>query len=241
MGRTLHYELKKTQGKITANEFDTMVEVSEKYNHPKIKWTCENFYFTPMEGIYSSKRGDYDAFIKHREGLKGKAAISFISKGLKNKTIYTLGDYDPLKELHGFTKTQGNEANSLLVMMALVELSTKIDNSYIILYDEGRFLYTKVYIKGGKVYPIFNSAEDLKWLGLSAEDVRDHLTGKVSIQLNDTQQAHGADDFLNALHLYMENVNPNNKLDYQDPLTVPLDRWFTPEKFVRPVDISKKG
>lgn len=147
-----------------------MLEISEKFNSGKFKdvWTCENFYLDPYNFYpnwpFLKGQGCTDGWntvnARYAEIQKeGKDHIETIKQLHKEKLI-EFHENPNSNKIHGFTKVQGNEFNSAIIMTALIELSKRIKTATITLSDEGRFLYCDVRIKNGLVQPILSEARE---------------------------------------------------------------------------------
>jgi len=164
MGRTLHYNIKKINGSnFTKKEMQKICEVNNKYaSEPFSKlWTCEWFDLDP-----TSSYPNWDKFADHKtfdEFYKGKHK-ELKDKGFNHFEIFNelvkKGFIIPVNEskrkVGGFTKTQGNELNSLMVLQALIEISNAVPKGEIYVSDEGRFLLAPLKIRNGKAIPVLN-------------------------------------------------------------------------------------
>jgi len=167
MGRTLHYSIRRNNGRdFTVKQRKILLEIAEKYNSGKFKnaWTCENYYFTaenyyPNWKRYGGKVDSWDEVNAEYGKLEAKGMDHFDIIERLYATGYVRYHRDNLKKIHGFTKTQGNEYNSLLVYTALIEVSKRLPDTIVHLSDEGEFLICPVYIANGLVKP---DIDDLK-------------------------------------------------------------------------------
>ena len=168
MGRTLHYSINKSSGKFTRKELEAIYNVSLKFNtdnYSKV-WSCENFFCNPYDHYpnWNGKYKNYDAEkaakdIYENIGLlikEGNHYFDAVLQLYKRKEILFHNGL-PKNELRGFVKVQGNELNSLMVLMALIEISQQCPAIEIKLSDEGEFLFCDLKIKNGKAMPIIDS------------------------------------------------------------------------------------
>jgi hypothetical protein len=170
MGRTIHYSIKKTHGIFSNEENEAMYNVSNKFNSGKYAnvWTCENFWLCPKDY--------YPNWYDHFKGVAPEKAWKAINKAYKENRKAGLSHFETLDKLsglgwisfhhsileeqssvRGFTKTQGNEFNSMLVLQALSEISKQIPSAEISVTDEGDFLICDLKIKNGKCLPLVSS------------------------------------------------------------------------------------
>ena len=166
MGRTLHFGINNSQD-MTDEDKDILVEVSDKYNSGELEkvWTCESFYFDPYN--YYPNWTYFNALstcVPETDGVG--YAWEFVCLRLdalmragfsRNRAVKELikrqiiNQHDENGELRGFCKTGSNEYNSMLVFLALVEISVRIPRAEICLSDEGEFLLGDLIIQDGKV------------------------------------------------------------------------------------------
>ena len=152
MGRTLHYSIEKPNGKkFTDKEALDMLEISKKYDRLPV-WSCEHFFLDVYSYYPYWKSKDWNAKgegkaeswkqINGRYDELEKQGYNHIAivKQLIAEKLIALSSND-LSKTRGFTKTQGNEFNSLLVYIALIEISKAIPKAKLHLYDEGEFLF----------------------------------------------------------------------------------------------------
>jgi hypothetical protein len=198
MGRTLHYTATTANGKaFTEHEINAMYETSIYYNSGEFKnvWTCENFfldyysYYPNWDYFPENERNTaWDKVIKMYEDLRREhfPHSNAVKIMLRKKVILLHGGLDGVKrnEARGFTKTQGNEYNSMLVYLALCAISKKAPNLIIHLSDEGDYLLCPLYIRQGKVMPDFERLEENidRWsksllMPKIQEDIKDILEG----------------------------------------------------------------
>jgi len=166
MGRALHFSVKPDKP-FTDTQIDKMYEISMKFNSGKFKdvWTCENFWCDPCnyypnwddpKGIYKEvKDGEHWEIIDKRysELFNVNRSRAKTSRQLEKEGYIQFYNSNPRKESHGFCKVQGNEYNSLLVLLALVEISEAIPKADIRVNDEGEFLLCEIKLRNGKACP----------------------------------------------------------------------------------------
>lgn len=176
MGRTLHYKITKLDGKpFTMDEHRTLYDLSKRYNsgHFEHIWSCENFFPSPFGSYcpnwqhpdlkYISPEAAYKVLEIEMERAKGRDKIEKVLTLAKKKMIQLFYEMDS-DTIGGFTKTQGNELNSLLVLMGLVEVSELLPVR-ITLSDEGRLLYCPLMIQKGRAIPMIDKLiEHFEWL-----------------------------------------------------------------------------
>ncbi|HKR05270.1 MAG TPA: hypothetical protein VJY62_11615, partial [Bacteroidia bacterium] len=168
MGRTISYTITKSKGNFNRTELEAIYNVSLKYNSGNYSrmWTCENFFLNPFD-FYPDWNGKYkhvhrkeawDEINLHVSELiaSGLHYFDAILTLLKEKKV-TLHNGIPKKEIHGFTKVQGNELNSLMVYTALLEISQQIASAEIEVHDEGEFLLCDLKILKGKTFPVIDN------------------------------------------------------------------------------------
>jgi hypothetical protein len=168
MGRTISYTITKSKGNFNRKELEGIYNVSLKYNSGNYSriWTCENFFLNPY-GFYPDWHGKYKHITPKNAWDEIHLQISELIAGemhyfdavltlLKEKKV-TLHNGMPKKEIHGFTKVQGNELNSLMVYTALLEISQQIPSAEIEVHDEGEFLLCDLKIKNGKTFPMIDN------------------------------------------------------------------------------------
>lgn len=174
MGRTLHFTAKTVNGKpFTEKEINAMYETSMYYNSGEFKdvWTCENFfldyysYYPNWNKLHLSDREKgWDTINAMYDRLRseGKTHTQACKEMLARKMICLHGGLDGVKanQTSSFTKTQGNEYNSMLVYLALCAISQKAPNLIITLHDEGDYLLCNLIIRQGKVMPDFADLQD---------------------------------------------------------------------------------
>ena len=163
MGRTLGFTV--INGKdMTDAEKEIMLAVSNKYNSGEFEnvWTCENFYLNPWDFYPNWQTFDrlktvidvkepWDFIEQKREECRagGKSVRETYEWLHKAGLILFHNDKDE-DTFGGFCKTGSNEYNSMLVFVALLEISV-LTKAEIYLSDEGDFLLGEIIIKDGKV------------------------------------------------------------------------------------------
>ena len=177
MGRTLHFSIKKEKSNFTKDELVKIYEVCKFYNskelldeinttfNSKLKalWTCENFwiglgsYYPDWKNPLFKKGADFAwNYIAKREKELMNTMSYYDTLAQLEKEGLIVDGIQKTNELRGFTKTQGNEFNSMLVLKALVAISKKLPKVEIELSDEGEFLLCDLKIKNGKALPMIN-------------------------------------------------------------------------------------
>ena len=232
MGRTLHYNIRRKNGlKLTIKQRKVMMEIAEKYNTGKFEkaWTCENYYFTaenyyPNWKNYGGKVESWEEVNAEYEKMEalGMDAFTIINELVKGGIVKR--HEEDLKNVHGFTKTQGNEYNSLLVYTALLELSKRLTDTTIHLYDEGEFLVCPLFIKNGLVKPDFeevneNRAYYLKNIAEGRKFFNDYLNkldAKMA-QVNHIIKQNDGAEWLDPVFL-ARTVNPDDFTEYKGTL-----------------------
>ena len=280
MGRTLHYKIRKESSSFTKDELNKIYEVCKFYNSEelleeinstfksKLKelWSCENFWI----GL-----GDFYPDWKNPLFKRGADfAWDYIEKR-KVELLKTMGFYNTLaqlekeglivdgikktNELRGFTKTQGNEFNSLLVFKALVEISKKLPKVEIELSDEGEFLLCDLKIKNGKALPMIKElVEDMQGYALKmlfSKGFEGNILDKIAPKefTHEFRMDIGLDnsygDMTNYINEKLRNLKEiekvlekagltGNKLYFYNIENSPLS-WLKPELFTRSVNVEK--
>ena len=269
MGRTLHYTLKK-DSKFTRKEEFAMYDITEKYNSGKYKdvWTCENFgldtvaFYPNWQNPKFTDANVAWALINHLLAKAEKLGTHYIDAVRELQKARLVNFHNKVNEVHGFTKTQGNEFNSLLVLLALVELSKEIPKAEISLYDEGEFLFCKLKIKNGLALPdIDDLLDDIKGYAFKMlfspgfeGNVLDRLEYKATDFEKCLAQDVGFDNsygdmtkYINGKLRNLKAVNDalvrkglkDNEFYLYNFKQRKLENWFDPIIFTRPVDIDK--
>lgn len=168
----------------------------------------------------------------------------------------------PINNLRGFTKTQGNELNSLMVLVALVEVSQQVPAVEIHLSDEGEFLLCDLKIRNGKAMPVIKSlTDDIQrycHLMLFSNNYEGNILGKLNYKPEDFTHEFQMDcslgntygDMTRYINQKMRNLKEvENALIKQglagkDLYLFNLEQrdskdWFCPYAFTRKVDIEK--
>lgn len=168
----------------------------------------------------------------------------------------------PTNQLRGFTKTQGNELNSLMVLLALVELSQQVPEIEIHLSDEGEFLLCDLKIRNGKALPILKSlTDDIQrycHLMLFSENYEGNILGKFNYKPTDFTHEFQMDCSIGNTYGDMSryiNEKLRNLKEVEDALLkqglTGMDLylfnlqqrdskdWFYPFAFTRPVEVEK--
>jgi len=189
-GRTLHYSIVNSS-EITDEEKDTIYTCSQSMNTGVFEnvWTCENFFLDPyafypnwkkeeLKDINGESGWDIINKMYFQRMKENKGNRSKVLKGMEKEGWIGFHDKDIIR---GFTKVQGNEYNSLLVLSGLLFISLQT-KAIISLCDEGRFLYAGITIKDGLVKIDKKDYEDDKqhwkeegWLESNYEGMADDV------------------------------------------------------------------
>jgi hypothetical protein len=174
MGRTLHYTIKPQNGQFTKKELEKLYDVGQVYQQ-RCKWTCESLDIQPYN-IYPNWENNnnegckagWDKLNSRWETLAkiGTHPNAIAQQLVKDGIAYFHEGHDkPQYGFRGFTKTGGNELNSLQVVLALLAASRIVKNAIISLHDEGKLLRCALLLKNGKAQPdIDNIEQQLSWL-----------------------------------------------------------------------------
>jgi hypothetical protein len=280
MGRTIHYSISKKTN-FTEKEHKIMLDVSSRYNSDELLkdinrvygktlkelWTCESFhlgldYYPNWDklkrlGYATTTEGwEYvESHIKEDEN-EVKSILDAEKKG-----IITFFKDDFKKELRGFTKTQGNEFNSLLVYKALIEISKKIPKATIEVSDEGEFLLCPLKIKNGLVLPqiedLLDSIRHYSMSMLFSKGFEGNILDKLQntdfqteFFKNDVGVENTYGNMANYIDAKLRNLKEiekqlvhilgdNHNLYFYNLENRKEKDWFAPELFVRNVNIEK--
>jgi len=185
MGRTLNYQITKDDNqKFTKKELEHMYNVSTYYNSDdllksintayktKLKqiWTCENFFLSPVDYypnwdspiIKNMGRDNAWDYVNREYALLEKQGLHYfdiVDNLHKRKLVNYHGGGLKTNEVSSFTKTQGNEFNSMLVLKALVTISKLVPKALIHISDEGEYLLCPLHIKNGKALPLIDEVK----------------------------------------------------------------------------------
>ena len=128
-------------------------------------WHCETFWLTTVDYYpnwinQGGKADSWEQVEEQYEILKktGLHHIDIVRQLCKDGWTALHGGSK--NNVRGFCKTQGNEFNSLLVYLALIEISVAIPKARISISDEGEFLYCDVILKNGKAFPNLSSLKE---------------------------------------------------------------------------------
>jgi len=290
MGRTLHYTIKRDKGNFTRKELESMYQVSTFYNSKgllkeinttyktKLKnlWTCENFWLG-VGNYYPNWENNAVKLVTKTNGGGSEAGWALINQLMEKaeketgsfidavfemeKKGYILAHDKGDNEFHGFTKTQGNEFNSLLVFKALIEISKKVPSALITLSDEGEFLLCPLKIKNGKVLPIIQDMiEDIQSYSmrmLLSKEFKGNILKKLKhtdfkneFFKNDIGVGNGYGDMIEYIDarlrnlkeieavLLKETIQDNEMYIFNIGNRKP-EKWFKAESFVRPVNVER--
>lgn len=273
MGRTLHYKIKKIDDSdFTKKEEIAMVNISRFYNSGQYKnvWTCENFWLSPVDyypnwdnpfikALQDNAWGHINKLLNELED-KGLNYIDAVRQ-LEKERIVSFFDKSK-KKVRAFTKTQGNEFNSLLVLLALVDISKAIPKAEISLYDEGEFLLCNLKIRNGKVLPdiedMFDSLKHYFSKMMFSPSFKGNILDKLEYKAKDFEhclaQDIGFGSSYGDMTMYVNKELRNLKLINDILVGEGLkdneffvfnfekrkhDKWFDPMLFTRPVDLKK--
>lgn len=251
------------------NSKEMLADINEAYG-TKLKelWSCESFWLG-LENYYPNwgkfkKEGVNDAWEaveKHISELeKTMHAIDAIFQAKKDGFIL-FHDEDYKTELHGFTKVQGNEFNSLLVFKALIEISKRIPKATLRVSDEGEFLLCPLKIKNGLVMPeIDELISDIGHYSMKmmlSPKYENNILGKLKHTefkddcfKGDIHVGNSYGDMTNYIDAALRNLQEieaallktkkrdNDLYIFNINNRSPKD-WFEPMLFVRPVDVKK--
>jgi len=215
MGRTLHYEVKPINGKFSKKELEKLYDTGRIFTE-RCKWTCETFcinpYATYPDWNSNSTWKKYEK--RYNELAEQELHHNEINKQLVKEKIASLHRKNPQTGFYGFTKTGGNEANSLQVIMGLLAASRVVKKARIFLHDEGELIIgSYIIIEQGSAQ--FNTEKQKQQIG--------YLLGKV---LFDKGYANHKDSFIKkAKELY--DLVEKYSLD---------DEFYPITDFLRPVN-----
>ena len=288
MGRVLSYSIKKDKGNFTMKELTAMYEVSKFYNSKellndinttykkKLKglWSCESFWLG-IGNFYPNWENSIIKNIKDTVGGAWKLINDTLDKyeneigyiegvfKLKKEGFINFHDEDYHNSFHGFTKTQGNEFNSLLVFKALIEISKRIPTATLNISDEGEFLLCPLKIKKGKVLPNVNDLVEsmqyycfktmfskeykgnilsgLKYEGLGKifkdEIGLENTYGDMTKYIND--KLRNLIEVEKAIKKGLGQFEQEYEMMFYNLNQRECKNWFKPELFIRPVNVEK--
>lgn len=275
MGRTLHYFIKKETGKsFTKSDLKAMYNISKKYNSGKLEnvWSCESFDCNPIafhpnwdkeyrsmgaEKAWESINSKIDSIINEKQCCYFDAVFQLLRK---REIILINKAYK--KEVRGFVKVQGNEFNSLLVLMALVEISKAVPTAEIKISDEGEFLITDLKIKNGRALPLVQSLisdiEQYSHLMLFSKGFSGNILDKLDYKAHDfshefmmdSNLENGYGDMTKCINNKLRNLKKVEEvligagLCKQELYFFNLNNrkskdWFNPLIFTRPLKVEK--
>jgi len=287
MGRTLHFNITKDEGEnFTRKELEHIHNTSEFYNSDdllnsinkahkvnlKELWSCENFWLSPVGfcpnwnfPLFRNKEADFIWNIINNEEArleaKGLHYFDVVEKLVKTGMVEYEGDGLKTKTIRGFTKTQGNEFNSLLVLKALITISKLVSNATIYIYDEGEYLLCPLHIKKGRALPLIEkmkeAMESYALRLILAEKSKYNIIPKLKhakdfteifrrdLGLNNNYgelDIKHIDNKLRNLKLIEKALletgitkDGDHKLYHYNIANLPLEKWFDPEIFTRKV------
>jgi hypothetical protein len=167
MGRTIHYSFD-LKTPLSVADQKKILDITAEYN-TKYTWTCENVgfsnlsyypnweYFRKLLGQDVPAKDIWALLDKEYKALEKKKVHELdIMANLYQKGFiryhYGADDkgYPNAQKFHGFTKTAGNEWNSLLVISYIVAISKVVPKAQITVHDEGEFLLMPIRVRNGK-------------------------------------------------------------------------------------------
>ena len=119
-------------------------------------WTCDSFSVEP--GIFPNfKTGKTWKFVNGRRGKLLRDGLHLAEADLKivEEGTAFLSNDKWQKEICGFCKVAGNELNAMMITLALIAISAKIDCS-IKLNDEEEFLIVPIILENGMARPDYD-------------------------------------------------------------------------------------
>lgn len=168
-------------------------------------------------------------------------------------------DNNEKREIHSFCKTQGNEMNSHLVIVGLVEISKRIPSAVIEVSDEGELLICKLRIQNGKALPVISDIkENLESYAFRMFMSDKNKLKKLELKANDFCKEFAQDLYFNNGYGDMTNYfnrelkklheiqkimqdnwkRPNTALYFFNIENCPAEYWLDPFLFCRPVKVS---
>lgn len=228
MGRTLHYGFKPKNGRFTPKELEKLYDVGRIYRE-RCEWTCESIDIDPYN-IYPNwdylKKDDYRdgwAILSKRYDELAKTGLhpNKIAKQLVKEKIAQFhdGHAHPEFGFSGFTKTGGNELNSLQVVLAVVAATRTVKNATATIHDEGKLIRCEsLEIDNGKARP-------------DREEIQQHIGYLLSTALFDEVYASHREDFIELAKELYAYVNP--KVEGWQTIG---GNWENIAKFLRPIN-----
>jgi hypothetical protein len=161
-----------------------------------------------------------------------------------------------------FVKVQGNELNSLLIFEACLEISMRIKDCTLKLYDEGEFLLCPLKMKMGKVLPVLSDIlDDLRlysWRMLSSSKSRKNVLDRLDYKAEDFGHEFMMDlgldnsygDQVPLINEKLRNLKlietailkewkVKSPLYFSNIASLDYRLWFSPYAFARRVDAEK--
>lgn len=279
MGRVINYSIKKDKGTFSKKDFEVMQQVSEFYNsatllndinkayNTELKeiWTCESFYIGIGANYYPNwskplnSWNNVNARIEQLEKSISKIDAIFQAK---KEGIISYHDESFKTEMNGFTKVQGNEFNSLLVLKAIIEISKKIPTATVSISDEGEFLLCPLKIKNGKALPdiddLLDSMQHYALKMLFSKEYKNNILNELATKdfdecfKSDLHIENTYGDMTNYINEKLRNLKEietaikrtlkheaGNELYFYNIASRNSKDWFNPEIFTRTVNVEK--
>lgn len=242
MGRTLHYEFIPKSGQFSHTELEKLYNVGAIY-YERCNWTCEAISIRPYD-VYPSweNNSTWDKLSNrwHELELQDKHPNQ-IAQILVKEKIANFQQNKPPKPCFGcFTKTGGNELNSLQVVMCLLAASRIVKNSLIKVHDEGELLKCGLIISEGKSRPDIDeiSSSIAHCLGSvlfnpEYESCKDSLIEHARQRYEIKEQFYQLDlsEKFEDISLFVRPINPDDFADYPEYNAAQIMAGFNGEYF----------
>lgn len=226
MGRTLHYQFKPKNGLFTDKELEQLYEVGRIYKE-RCKWTCESLDITPYDVCpnwdnlpHKNCDEGWDKLTKRWNQLATKGLHpNIIAQELVKCGTALFHRDNPQKGFYGFTKTGGNEFNSLQVVLGVTAATRVVKNAECRIHDEGKLLVCPLVISDGKVQAdTSETAEKICWL--------------LGAPLFENGYKQYAKEFKQQAKELWYCIHPKR----ESGVWYSTDEWFALAKFVRPIN-----
>lgn len=241
MGRTLHYELKPINGKFSKKELEKLCNTGQIFCE-RCNWTCETFHIDPYAAYPDwNTNSTWDKFGKrYGELAKQELHHNEIIKQLVKEKIALLHRDNPQTGFYGFTKTGGNEFNSLQVVLGLLAASRVVKNAQIYLHDEGELIKGSYIIieQGLARIDSENISQQIGYLlgkALFDECYASHKDRfiETSKELYDIKEKYHFEDKLYPVTDFLRPVNPEDFEDHPEYGAAQIMAGFQGEYFGR--------